>query len=53
MCADADGVAVVAAADAADVQAAVAALEAREQAIVAAIRGGTTTVDIFGLKELP
>ena len=35
------------------VQADVAALEAREQSIVAAIRGGTTTVDLYGLKELP
>ena len=53
VCADADGVAIVPAADTAAVQADVAALEAREQSIVAAIRGGTTTVDLYGLKELP
>ena len=53
VCADADGVAIVSAADVAGVQADVAALEAREQAIVAAIRSGTTTVEIFRLKELP
>lgn len=53
VCADADGVAIVSAADSAAVQVEVAALEAREQAIVAAIRAGTTTVDLYGLKELP
>ncbi len=53
VCADADGVAIVAAAESTAVQAEVAALETREQAIVAAIRGGTTTVDLYGLKELP
>ena len=53
VCADADGVAIVPAAEIAAVQAEVAALEAREQSIVAAIRGGTTTVDLYGLKELP
>ena len=52
VCADADGIAIVRAADAAEVQAAVAALEEREQGIIAAIRRGTTTVDVFGLKEL-
>ncbi len=53
VCADADGVAIVPAAEIARLQVEVAALEAREQAIVAAIRGGTTTVDLYGLKELP
>jgi 4-hydroxy-4-methyl-2-oxoglutarate aldolase len=53
VCADADGVAIVSAADIAGVQADVAALEAREQSIVAAIRSGTTTVELYGLKELP
>ena len=53
VCADADGVAIVPAADIAAVEADVAALEAREQSIVDAIRGGTTTVDLYGLKELP
>ena len=53
VCADADGLAVVAAADAAEVRAVAATLEAREREIVAALRGGRSTVDIFGLKELP
>ena len=53
ICADADGVAIVPAADVAEVNAAVAVLEEREAAIVADLRRGRTTVDIFGLKELP
>jgi 4-hydroxy-4-methyl-2-oxoglutarate aldolase len=53
VCADADGAAIVPAADVAAVRAEVAALEAREQAIVDSIRGGMTTVDLYGLKELP
>jgi 4-hydroxy-4-methyl-2-oxoglutarate aldolase len=52
VCADADGVAVVAAADAEAVQAAVAALEAREHELVAGIRGGRSTVELFDLEEL-
>lgn len=52
VCADADGIAVVRAADADEVLAAAEALEAREQEIVARIRRGETTPDIFGLKEL-
>jgi 4-hydroxy-4-methyl-2-oxoglutarate aldolase len=53
VCADADGVAIVTGADIVGVEADVAALEAREQAIVAAIRNGTSTVEIYRLKELP
>ena len=53
VCADADGIAIVAAADADDVLAAARALEQREREIVAALARGETTVDIFGLKELP
>jgi 4-hydroxy-4-methyl-2-oxoglutarate aldolase len=53
VCADADGIAIVAAADADEVQAAVAALEAREQGIIAELRAGRTSVDVFGLKDLP
>jgi 4-hydroxy-4-methyl-2-oxoglutarate aldolase len=53
VCADADGVAVVAAADVEAVQAAVAALEAREQEVVAGIRGGRSTIELFELEELP
>lgn len=52
VCADADGVAVVRAADADAVLAAAEALEAREQQIVARIRRGETTPVIFELKEL-
>ena len=52
VCADADGVAIVAAADAAEVHAAAEALERREQGILAAIERGETTVDIYGLKGL-
>lgn len=52
VCADADGIAIVPATDAAAVRAAVDALEAREQGIVAGIRQGKSTVEIFGLKEL-
>ncbi len=52
VCADADGVAVVPAALAAAVQADVAALEEREAAIIAALRAGRTTVEVFGLEAL-
>jgi len=52
VCADADGVAVVPAALAAEVQADVAALEEREAAIIAELRRGRTTVDVFGLEAL-
>jgi 4-hydroxy-4-methyl-2-oxoglutarate aldolase len=52
VCADADGVAVVAAADVEAVKAALAALEAREQQIVAEIRNGRSTVEVFELEEL-
>ena len=52
VCADADGIAVVAAAEADAVLAAAAALEERERGIVAAIERGETTVAIFGLQEL-
>jgi 4-hydroxy-4-methyl-2-oxoglutarate aldolase len=53
VCADADGVAIVPAAEIAGVQADVAKLEAREQEIVAAISSGMSTVEIYGLDELP
>jgi 4-hydroxy-4-methyl-2-oxoglutarate aldolase len=53
VCADADGIAVVPAAHAVAVVEAAEALAAREQAIVEAIGRGESTVDIFGLKELP
>jgi 4-hydroxy-4-methyl-2-oxoglutarate aldolase len=53
VCADADGVAVVAAAEIEAVRAAVATLEAREQEIVAGIRGGRSTVELLGLEGLP
>ena len=52
VCADADGLAVVPAAHVEAVEAAVAALEAKEAGIVAELRRGRTTVDVFGLKEL-
>jgi 4-hydroxy-4-methyl-2-oxoglutarate aldolase len=52
VCADADGVAIVTAADAAEVHAAAEALEQREQGILAAIERGETTVEIYGLKGL-
>ncbi len=52
VCADADGVAIVAPADAAGVRAAAEALDEREQEIRAAIDRGETTVEIFGLKGL-
>ncbi|HUY71429.1 MAG TPA: RraA family protein [Gaiellaceae bacterium] len=52
VCADADGIAVVAAADVEAVKAAVAALEAREQEIMAEIRNGRSTVELFELEEL-
>ena len=52
VCADADGVAIVAAPDAAEVRAAVEALAAREQGIIAELRRGRTTVDVFGLGAL-
>ena len=53
VCADADGIAIVAPADADDVLAAARAIEEREREIVAALERGETTVSIFGLKELP
>jgi 4-hydroxy-4-methyl-2-oxoglutarate aldolase len=53
VCADADGIAVVAAADAEDVLAAARALEQREREIVARLEQGETTVAIFELGELP
>ena len=52
VCADADGVAIVARADAEEVRAAVEALAAREQGIIAELRRGRTTVDVFGLGAL-
>jgi 4-hydroxy-4-methyl-2-oxoglutarate aldolase len=52
VCADVDGVAVVAAADAEAVLAAAAALEQREAEIIAAIERGESTVAIYHLKEL-
>ncbi|CAB4705827.1 unannotated protein [freshwater metagenome] len=52
VCADADGVAVVAAGDWERVRGEIAALEAREAEIMARIAAGETTVDIYGLKEL-
>ena len=52
VCADADGVAIVAAADANDVLAAARAIEEREREIVAALERGETTVAVFGLKDL-
>jgi 4-hydroxy-4-methyl-2-oxoglutarate aldolase len=52
VCADADGIAVVPAADADDVLAAARALEQREREVVAALERGETTVTVFGLKEL-
>jgi 4-hydroxy-4-methyl-2-oxoglutarate aldolase len=52
VCADADGLAVVPAVHVEAVEASVAALEAKEAGIVAELRRGRTTVDVFGLKEL-
>ncbi len=52
VCADADGVAIVPAAQAAEVSAAVAELERREQRIVERLLAGETTVEVFELKEL-
>ncbi|HEY4349171.1 MAG TPA: RraA family protein [Gaiellaceae bacterium] len=52
VCADADGVAVVAAADAAEVRAAALELAERERHILAEIGRGRTTVDIYELKDL-
>jgi 4-hydroxy-4-methyl-2-oxoglutarate aldolase len=52
VCADADGVAVVAAAHADQVRAAAEALEERERGMVSRIEGGESTVEILGLKEL-
>ena len=53
VCADADGVAIVPGRDIDEVNAAVAALEQREAQVVADLRSGRSTVDIFGLEELP
>jgi 4-hydroxy-4-methyl-2-oxoglutarate aldolase len=50
--ADADGIAIVAAADADELVAAAAALEAKEQDILAQLAGGATTVEIYGLEPL-
>jgi len=52
VCADADGVAVVPAADAETVLEAARALEARELGILAALERGETTVAIYELKPL-
>ena len=52
VCADADGVAVVPAADWDRVKEAITALEEREAGIMARIAAGEKTVDIYGLKEL-
>jgi len=52
VCADADGIAIVAAADADTVLADARAIEEREREIVAALERGETTVTIFGLKDL-
>jgi 4-hydroxy-4-methyl-2-oxoglutarate aldolase len=52
VCADADGIAIVPAALAAEVRAAVAALERREAEIIAELRRGATTVEVFGLEAL-
>ena len=52
VCADADGIAIVPQAAGAELEAAVAALVLREQQIVAALRRGRTTVDVFGLEAL-
>jgi len=52
VCADADGVVVVSAAEAETVLAAARALVERERAIIAAIERGETTVAIYDLKEL-
>jgi len=50
--ADADGIAVVRATDVESVTAAAESLVAREGEIVARIRRGESTVDIYGLKGL-
>ena len=52
VCADADGVAVVPAADWDRVKEAITALEEREAGIMARIAAGEKTVDIYGLKVL-
>src|SRR3954451_21467805 len=52
VCADADGIAIVAPGAADDVLAAARAIEEREREIVAALERGETTVAIYGLKEL-
>jgi 4-hydroxy-4-methyl-2-oxoglutarate aldolase len=53
VCADADGIVVVAAAEADDVLVAARALEEHERGIVARLAQGETTVAIFELKDLP
>lgn len=53
VCADADGVLVVPAADADAVLAAARDLEEREREVVAALERGETTLEIFGLEALP
>jgi 4-hydroxy-4-methyl-2-oxoglutarate aldolase len=50
--ADADGIAVVPAADADELVAAATALEAKEQSVLGRLAGGATTVDIYGLDPL-
>jgi 4-hydroxy-4-methyl-2-oxoglutarate aldolase len=52
VCADADGVVVVPAAEAEAILDAAAQIEERERELVAAIGRGETTVDLFGLREL-
>ena len=52
VCADADGIAILAAADADEVLAGARAIEEREREIVAALERGGTTVTVFGLKDL-
>jgi 4-hydroxy-4-methyl-2-oxoglutarate aldolase len=52
VCADTDGVVVVAPPDAETLLAAARDIDAREAAILAQIAAGSTTVDIYGLKEL-
>jgi 4-hydroxy-4-methyl-2-oxoglutarate aldolase len=52
VCADADGIAVVAATEAEAVLEDARALEAKELEIVAALEHGETTIEIYGLKPL-
>jgi 4-hydroxy-4-methyl-2-oxoglutarate aldolase len=50
--ADADGIAIVAAADLDELTTAASLLEAKEQSILGRLAGGDTTVDIYGLDPL-